>query len=107
MKVCRDQQVAAQAVDMPGAHGCRVRWLIGVADRAPNFAMRQFEVVRAATRRGTAIRMSTRCSCWTAKAWSAKATRNTRCAPETWSLSSRTKSISFAIRAQGRCVFSV
>lgn len=29
---------------MPGASGCRVRWLIGTADGAPNFAMRQFEV---------------------------------------------------------------
>jgi quercetin dioxygenase-like cupin family protein len=44
MKVCRDQQVESQPVEMPGAHGCRVRWLIGAADGAPNFAMRQFEV---------------------------------------------------------------
>ena len=44
MKVCRDEQVESQAVDMPGAQGCRVRWLIGVADAAPNFAMRQFEI---------------------------------------------------------------
>jgi quercetin dioxygenase-like cupin family protein len=44
MKVCRDQAVASQPVDMPGAQGCRVRWLIGTADDAPNFAMRQFEV---------------------------------------------------------------
>lgn len=29
---------------MPGASGCRVRWLIGTADAAPNFAMRQFEI---------------------------------------------------------------
>ncbi len=44
MKVCRDQAVESQPVDMPGAQGCRVRWLIGTADGAPNFAMRQFEV---------------------------------------------------------------
>ena len=44
MKVCRDQQIESQPVDMPGAQGCRVRWLIGAADAAPNFAMRQFEI---------------------------------------------------------------
>jgi len=29
---------------MEGAAGCRVRWLIGERDEAPNFAMREFEV---------------------------------------------------------------
>ena len=29
---------------MEGAAGCRVRWLIGREDNAPNFAMREFEV---------------------------------------------------------------
>jgi quercetin dioxygenase-like cupin family protein len=29
---------------MEGAAGCRVRWLIGEGDKAPNFAMREFEV---------------------------------------------------------------
>ena len=29
---------------MEGAAGCRVRWLIGEGDNAPNFAMRKFEV---------------------------------------------------------------
>ncbi|MGE0756154.1 MAG: cupin domain-containing protein, partial [Pirellulaceae bacterium] len=29
---------------MPGAQGCQVRWLLGAADGAPTFAMRQFEV---------------------------------------------------------------
>ena len=44
MQVRHYEQVASQPVDMPGASGCRVRWLIGAADGAPNFAMRQFEV---------------------------------------------------------------
>ena len=29
---------------MPGAQGCSIRWLVGEAEGAPNFAMRQFEV---------------------------------------------------------------
>jgi quercetin dioxygenase-like cupin family protein len=29
---------------MPGAVGCKVRWLVSQDDGAPNFAMRQFEV---------------------------------------------------------------
>ena len=44
MKVCHHEQVAAQPVEMEGATGCTVRWLVGTADGAPNFAMRQFEV---------------------------------------------------------------
>jgi len=45
MKVCHYQTVPSQAVDMQGAEGCRVRWLIGSAEEAPTFAMRQFEVM--------------------------------------------------------------
>ena len=45
MKVCHYEQVESQAVDMQGAQGCRVRWLIGSAEGAPTFAMRQFEVL--------------------------------------------------------------
>jgi quercetin dioxygenase-like cupin family protein len=45
MKVCHYEQVESQAVDMPGAQSCRVRWLIGSAEGAPTFAMRQFEVL--------------------------------------------------------------
>jgi quercetin dioxygenase-like cupin family protein len=45
MKVCHYEQVESQAVDMQGAEGCRVRWLIGSAEGAPTFAMRQFEVL--------------------------------------------------------------
>lgn len=44
MKVKHYQQVEDRPVDMEGAHGCRVRWLVNDTDGAPNFAMRQFEV---------------------------------------------------------------
>ncbi len=44
MKVHHYEQVTEQDVDMEGASGCKVRWLIGEEDGAPNFAMRQFEV---------------------------------------------------------------
>jgi quercetin dioxygenase-like cupin family protein len=44
MKVNRIEAVPSTPVEMPGAVGCRVRWLIGEPDGAPNFAMRQFEV---------------------------------------------------------------
>lgn len=44
MKVQSADRVDAQPVQMPGAEGCRVRWLVGEKDGAPNFAMRQFEV---------------------------------------------------------------
>jgi quercetin dioxygenase-like cupin family protein len=44
MKVVNYQQVNAAPVNMEGSHNCSVRWLIGEADGAPSFAMRQFEV---------------------------------------------------------------
>ncbi len=44
MKVQNHETVPSQAVEMPGAQGCRVRWLVGKQDNAPTFAMRQFEV---------------------------------------------------------------
>jgi quercetin dioxygenase-like cupin family protein len=44
MKVQSDSQIDLQDVTMPGSHGCKVRWLIGKSDEAPNFAMREFEV---------------------------------------------------------------
>jgi quercetin dioxygenase-like cupin family protein len=44
MKVNHAEVVPSAPVEMPGASGCRVRWLIGEPDGAPNFAMRQFEV---------------------------------------------------------------
>lgn len=44
MKVQQAESVVQQPVEMPGAAGCRVRWLVGREDGAPNFAMRQFDV---------------------------------------------------------------
>ena len=44
MKVTHLTKVASQPVDMPGATGCQVRWLVGQPDGAPNFAMRAFDV---------------------------------------------------------------
>jgi quercetin dioxygenase-like cupin family protein len=44
MKVTNTQDVESKKVDMEGAQGCTVRWLVGEPDGAPNFAMRQFEV---------------------------------------------------------------
>ena len=37
-------EVPQTEVTMEGAAGCKVRWLVGEGDRAPNFAMRQFEL---------------------------------------------------------------
>jgi len=39
------ENAAATPVEMPGAEGCQIRWLVGERDGAPTFAMRQFEVV--------------------------------------------------------------
>ena len=44
MKVNHYEAVPQKPVDMEGAHGCTVRQLLGSADDAPTFAMRQFEV---------------------------------------------------------------
>lgn len=44
MKLHSSQNVAAAPVTMPGAQGCRVRWLLDDKQGAPTFAMRQFEV---------------------------------------------------------------
>jgi len=44
MIVKQVSEVTQKPVAMPGASGCQVRWLIGGAEHAPNFAMRQFEV---------------------------------------------------------------
>lgn len=46
MQVNHYEQVEQNAVDMQGAEGCSVRWLVGEKEGAPNFAMRQFEVTR-------------------------------------------------------------
>jgi quercetin dioxygenase-like cupin family protein len=44
MQIKKLEQVPASEVTMEGASKCRVRWLIGEADKAPTFAMREFEV---------------------------------------------------------------
>ncbi|MFV2066560.1 MAG: cupin domain-containing protein [Pirellulales bacterium] len=44
MKVIHLEAVDAKPVDMEGARGCTIRWLVGAADGAPNFSMRQFEL---------------------------------------------------------------
>ena len=44
MQVKHNTEVPANDVTMEGAAGCRVRWLVGEKDAAPNFAMREFEV---------------------------------------------------------------
>ncbi len=44
MKVNHYRSIESQPVVMEGSHGCRVRWLVGSAESAPNFAMREFEV---------------------------------------------------------------
>lgn len=44
MKVNHFEDVEQQEVEMPGAVGCKVRWLVGKPDGAENFSMRQFEV---------------------------------------------------------------
>jgi quercetin dioxygenase-like cupin family protein len=44
MQIKQVKNVPQSEVTMEGAAGCRVRWLIGEGDKAPNFAMREFEV---------------------------------------------------------------
>lgn len=44
MLIKPSEQVPQTPVTMEGAAGCQVRWLVGEQDRAPNFAMREFEL---------------------------------------------------------------
>ena len=44
MKVNNVKAVPAKPVDMEGAAGCKVRWLLSQSDGTPTFAMREFEV---------------------------------------------------------------
>jgi quercetin dioxygenase-like cupin family protein len=44
MKVTNHEAIPANEVTMEGAHACKVRWLIGEKEKAPTFAMREFEV---------------------------------------------------------------
>ena len=90
---------------MEGAAGCRVRWLIGEGDKAPNFAMREFEVapgghtpkhfhdyeheVYVLAGRGTIV----------------DGDHERRSLPAMWCSSPRTTSTSSATRAPSRCDF--
>ena len=44
MKIIDYKEVIAEVANMEGAKGVKVRWLISDKDKAPNFAMRLFEV---------------------------------------------------------------
>lgn len=44
MKVNHYEEVESRPVEMEGASGCKVRWLVSESDGAPTFAMRQFDV---------------------------------------------------------------
>ncbi|MBW3599138.1 MAG: cupin domain-containing protein [Planctomycetes bacterium] len=44
MKVNHFADIEEKPVEMEGARGCMVRWLVSESDGAPNFAMRRFEV---------------------------------------------------------------
>src|SRR4029078_2016703 len=44
MKINHYEAIDQMPVQMEGAFGCRVRWLLGPEQGPPNFAMRQFEV---------------------------------------------------------------
>ncbi len=44
MKHVHYDQVEAEPVSEAGAHGVRIRWLIGSKDAPPNFYMRRFEI---------------------------------------------------------------
>ena len=44
MKVASHETVPSKPVEMEGAQGCTVRWLLSASDGTPTFAMREFEV---------------------------------------------------------------
>ena len=44
MKVVHYTDVELEDVNVEGAKGAKIRWLVGKKDGAPNFAMRMFEV---------------------------------------------------------------
>jgi len=44
MKIEKAERIATNPVEVQGAEGVRIRWLISKNDGAPNFAMRMFEV---------------------------------------------------------------
>ena len=46
MKIVDYKEVKAEPVDFEETKGVKVRWLISDKDKAPNFAMRMFEVAQ-------------------------------------------------------------
>ena len=44
MKHLDYKDVTLEPVNVDGAKGAKIRWLVGAKDHAPNFAMRMFEV---------------------------------------------------------------
>jgi quercetin dioxygenase-like cupin family protein len=44
MKHVHYDEIEAQEVDLPGAQGVRIRWLVSESDGAPTFYMRRFEL---------------------------------------------------------------
>jgi quercetin dioxygenase-like cupin family protein len=44
MKITHHSKIESKTVEMEGAASTQVRWLIGQADGAANFAMRMFEI---------------------------------------------------------------
>ena len=44
MKLANYKDVQLEDVNVEGAKGTKIRWLISQKDNAPNFAMRMFEV---------------------------------------------------------------
>ncbi len=44
MKIVHFDKVTLEPVNVEGAEGTKIRWLIGQKDGAPNFALRMFEV---------------------------------------------------------------
>lgn len=44
MKLANSSDVTKTPVEMEGAKGAQIQWLIGKGDEAPNFAMRLFEL---------------------------------------------------------------
>ena len=44
MKVAHYDEITCEPVEVDGADGCTVRWLVDKTDGAPNFAMRRFEI---------------------------------------------------------------
>ena len=101
----QEHEVPANEVTMEGAAGCRVRWLIGEGDKAPNFAMREFEVAPGGHTPKHFHDYEHEVYVLAGKGTSSTATRSGRSRPATSCSSPRTTSTSSATRAASRCGF--